>query len=140
MRTHSRYPACMPKNPFGHIDLRVLDLPAALPLYDALMPELGLTGVRIGEGWKTFVGEREQPGNAFLPIQEDPRHVPNANRMAFWVESREEVERLARLVTAVGATVESGPRECPEYSATYYAVFFEDASGNKLEVYYRREP
>lgn len=130
----------MPKNPFGHIDLRVRDLAAALPLYEALMPELGLTGVRAGEGWKTFVGESQQPGNAFLPIQEDPRHVPNANRMAFWVASREEVERLARVVAAAGATMESGPRECPEYSASYYAVFFADASGNELEVYFRLEP
>jgi hypothetical protein len=31
----------------------------------------------------------------------------------------------------------SGPRACPEYSPTYYAVFFADTSGNKLEIYHR---
>lgn len=126
----------MARNSFGHIDLRVRDLEAALPLYAALMPELGMPGERVGEGWKTFVGERPQPGKPFLPIQEDREHVANANRIAFWVDSREEVERLAALIASVGAKIESGPRDCPEYSATYYAVFFEDASGNKLEIYH----
>ena len=127
----------MSQNSFGHIDLRVRDLAKALPLYAALMPELGFGGERVGAGWKTFVGDGELLGRPFLPIQEDPKHVPNANRIAFWVSSREEVERLARIVQEAGAMIESGPRDCPEYSPTYYAVFFEDASGNKLEVYYR---
>jgi predicted enzyme related to lactoylglutathione lyase len=31
------------RNPFGHVDLRVRDLGAALPFYEALLPELGFT-------------------------------------------------------------------------------------------------
>jgi hypothetical protein len=31
-------------------------------------------------------------------------------------------------------------RECPEYSPSYYAVFFEAPSGNCLEVCHRSEP
>jgi len=126
----------MPRNPFGHVDLRVRSLERTLPLYAALMPELGLSGERSGEGWHTYVGEGPQPGKAFLPIQEAPDHVPNANRLAFWVATREEVDRLAEVARGAGARIESGPRDCPEYSATYYAVFFEDADGNKLEVYH----
>ena len=33
-----------------------------------------------------------------------------------------------------GAANLSGPRDCPEYSATYYAAFFEDPCGNALEI------
>lgn len=127
----------MSLNPFGHIDLRVKDLALALPLYEALMPELGMSGTREGPGWKTFVGEGTPPAQAFLPIEEDPEHRPNANRIAFWAKSREEVERLFHIIQSAGATIESGPRECPEYSPTYYGLFFRDASDNPLEICHR---
>jgi predicted enzyme related to lactoylglutathione lyase len=29
------------RNPFGHIDLRVSSMQAALPFYEALLPDLG---------------------------------------------------------------------------------------------------
>ncbi len=120
----------------GHIDLRVRSLAEALPLYSVMMPALGFTTQREGPGWTTFAQTKPQPGQQFLPMVEDPDHNPNANRIAFCVESREEVERLAELVGQAGATIESGPRDCPEYWPTYYAVFFEDTCGNKLEVYH----
>ena len=67
-------------------------------------------------------------------IIHDPDHLPNANRVAFWVESRDEVDRLARVVRSAGARNVSGPKDMPEYTPTYYAVFFEDPWGNPLEV------
>lgn len=121
---------------FGHIDLRLRNLAADIPLYSALMPALGFTTERQGAGWHTFARTEAQPGQQFLPICEDPEHVPNANRIAFCVESREEVEHVAAIVRDAGAAIESGPRDCPEYWPTYYAVFFEDNCGNKLEVYH----
>jgi len=30
-----------------------------------------------------------------------------------------------------------GPVPCPEYTEKYYAVFFKDPDGNRLEVVYR---
>lgn len=126
----------MAHNPFGHIDLRVRDLEAALPLYSELMPAVGFPGRREGEGWVTFVGEGEQPGRPFIWMSEEPAHLGNANRTAFWVATRADVDRVAALLGEVGATIESGPRDCPEYWPTYYAVFFRDPSGNALEVYH----
>jgi predicted lactoylglutathione lyase len=67
---------------------------------------------------------------------EDRNHKPNANRIAFWAESRERVDEIGELLQAAGALNISGPRACPEYSPTYYAVFFEDPFGNCLEVCY----
>ena len=54
--------------------------------------------------------------------------------MAFWVESREEVDRIAQLLREAGANDLSGPKLMPEYLPTYYAVFFADPWGNPLEV------
>ena len=53
------------------------------------------------------------------------------------VTSREEVERMAAVVRSAGGRITSGPKVYPEYRGTYFAVFFEDPSGNRLEVVYR---
>ena len=54
--------------------------------------------------------------------------------IAFVASSREEVDRLAAVAVEAGARNMSGPRACPEYGPTYYAAFFDDPCGNKLEV------
>jgi catechol 2,3-dioxygenase-like lactoylglutathione lyase family enzyme len=62
--------------------------------------------------------------------------VPNENRIAFWVERPEEVDRIAALLEPAGALELSGPKRMP-YGPDYYAVFFADPSGNRLEIYHR---
>ena len=43
-------------------------------------------------------------------------------------------DEIAALALEAGARNMSGPRACPEYSPTYYAAFFDDPSGNPLEI------
>lgn len=133
-----RYPSPMKQAQatIGHFDLRVTSLSEALHLYSRMMPALGYNSQRKGDGWHSFVRDGELPARSFLPLIEDPAHQPNGNRLAFWVSSRGEVERLAEIVKQTGARTESGPRDCPEYASTYYALFFEDPCGNKLEIYH----
>ncbi|NGZ04570.1 MAG: glyoxalase, partial [Nitrospira sp. WS238] len=67
----------------------------------------------------------------FFGVTESPSHVANACRIAFWVDNREEVDRLATIVRQAGARNIEGPLcEDPQY----YAVFFEGPSGNRLEI------
>lgn len=124
-------------NPFGHVDLRVNDAQKALAFYSKLLPELGFTRTFHGGGWHVFAAEGELPQAAYFAFTEKPGHVPNANRIAFSVSSREEVDRIAQVVReAGGAEIDDGPAPQP-YSGTYYAVYFNDPSGNRLEVYHR---
>jgi catechol 2,3-dioxygenase-like lactoylglutathione lyase family enzyme len=125
-------------NPFGHVDLRVSDLDAALRFYDALLPALGLTERYHGDEWKVWATTDPLPSTAYFAVTEEAEHVPNANRIAFRVESSAEVDRVAGVVRRAGATELSGPKSMP-YSPGYYAVFFADPSGNRLEVYVRPE-
>ena len=72
-----------------------------------------------------------------MAITEDAGHRPNLNRVAFWAPSREDVERLADVVRRAGGRITSGPKLFPEYPGAYFAVFFEDPSGNRLEIVHR---
>jgi predicted lactoylglutathione lyase len=70
---------------------------------------------------------------------EDPNHQPNGTRIAFWVNSSAEVDRVAEIIQRAGAKNIEGPLSNPEYNETYYAVFFDDPSGNRLEVVHRQK-
>ena len=56
--------------------------------------------------------------------------------LAFRAESREQVDRLADDLSSFGGTLLDPPREYPEYVPGYYAVFFADPDGIKLELVY----
>ncbi len=118
-----------------HIDLRVKDRTRAEPFYRQLLPALGLTVERSDSHWCTFY----EPGAgavSFFGFTEDRQHQPNETRIAFWAESRAEVDRLAELVRQAGAQNIDGPALEPDYSPPggYYALFFDDPSGNRLEI------
>ncbi len=118
---------------FDHIDLRAPDLGAVTPFYEKLLPALGFTRDLTIEGWAEFFNKGHGP-TEFFGITESPSHQPNENRIAFWAESTAEVDQLATLLTEIGARNIEGPGyEVPGY----YAVFFEDPAGNRLELCHR---
>jgi hypothetical protein len=49
------------------------------------------------------------------------------------VRTREDVDAVARVLADLGVTA-STPRRYPEYNSEYYATFFEDPDGIRLEV------
>ena len=115
-----------------HTDTRVSDLARARPLYDALLPALGYTRVTGDESCIYY----HLPGDDvdFFGINTDPGHHPNGTRIAFGAASREQVDQLAAIAKAAGANAFESPHLCVEYAPDYYAAFFEDADGNKLEI------
>ena len=82
-------------NPFGHIDLRVRDLEAATPFYDALLPSLGFSERYHGGDWKVWATTDQFPNAAYFAVTEDPAHTANATRIALQVTSAAEVDRVA---------------------------------------------
>ena len=115
-----------------HIDLRVSNIAKVRPLYDALLSALGYTRVNSDAAHIYY----HLPGDDvdFFGINADPEHRANGTRIAFAAASREHVDELAGLAHAAGARAFEPPHLCSEYSPTYYAAFFEDSDGNKLEV------
>lgn len=119
---------------FDHIDLRVRSLAEARSFYMQLLPALGFPTFYETPLGLVYDAIRGHPKPEFIGLIEDPHHRPNATRIAFWAESKEEVERIAKIVVAAGTRNVEGPMFCPEYSPTYYGKFFNDPSGNRLEV------
>jgi glyoxylase I family protein len=127
-----------------HVDLVVSSLERSLPFYRGLMERLGTlheSEVR-GERGETIhylspreasgaVGIREKQADAHgVPYE---RYAVGVHHVAFHAPSRDVVDETARWVEQAGGTIESTPREY-DYSPGYYAVFFHDHDGIKLEV------
>jgi catechol 2,3-dioxygenase-like lactoylglutathione lyase family enzyme len=119
---------------FDHVDLRVRNLAEAKAFYSVFLPAIGFPDFGETSIGIAYDARGEHPKPEFIGLIEDPAHVPNATRLAFWADSKAEVDRVAEVVRSAGARNTEGPIFCPEYSPTYYALFFEDPSGNRLEV------
>lgn len=118
---------------YDHIDLRVTALDTAAPFYETLLPALGFSRRIELDGWLQY--EAADHGvTAFFAVTESPTHVPNENRIAFWSPSVEDVDALANVADLAGAKNMEGPMA---YAPGYYAVFFEDPSGNRFEICHR---
>lgn len=117
---------------FNHIDLRVPSLAEVRQFYTMLLPALGFSKDASAGEWFTFEAENRARGSEFFGITESPRHVPNETRIAFWAENNDEVDRLAEVVRRAGGRNIDGPGY--DEGPGYYAVFFEDPCGNRLEI------
>jgi glyoxylase I family protein len=123
-----------------HLDLVVTDFERSLEFYRELLRPLGYTREN------PIVGERGehvlylgQPGGDSISLraaQSDvahDRYAVGVHHVALAVDSRQVVDERAAWLRSVGATIESGPEEY-DYSPGYYAVFFYDPDGIKLEL------
>ena len=118
-----------------HVDLRVRNRTAATRFYDSLLSVLG--AVRSDSAdfatWRIPSSEgssREEPDS--FGITEDPNHVAGAIRIAFRAPSRDIVDAVAALAPSIGAR--NVEMDDGMYGPEFYAVFFDDPDGNRLEV------
>lgn len=123
-----------------HVFIAVNDIARARPFYAALMPRLGYPGTWDFDGSGQSIGYLGS-GGSFWVKQADPKFrgdTFNKDRVglceiAFRAENRAQIDALARDLPAMGGTVTEGPQEYPHYVPGYYAVFFTDPEGIKLE-------
>lgn len=128
--------AVVNRYPLDHVDHRVRSIEALRGFYDRLMPALGYTHVdNCGAALEYYCPDE---ANQFFGLHELTGHAPSDTRIAFAAATRADVDRIGSLLADLGARAIDGPQECPDYIQPYYAVFFEDPEGNKLEVCCRR--
>ena len=125
---------------FDHIDLRVKDMAVATKFYGKFLPQLGFVHEKPGRYFHAFYSAGGDRPSEFFCVSPDKNHKPNRTRIAFWADTRAEVDRVAKLVREVGGKKLEGPEICEGYSPGYYAFFFEDPDRNKLEICCRERP
>ena len=123
-----------------HFDLVVSSLERSLPIYRELLGPLGYTGTSeiIGERGERVVylkGQRVVPVSLREAQTEGPydRYRVGIHHVAFQAPSRDAVDERLRWVREAGLEVEDDPREY-DYRPGYYAGFFYDPDGIKLEI------
>lgn len=133
----------MAKGDISHIDLTVTDAKRSVAFYDAVLKYLGFQGGPFqGDGRE--VGGWLNPATGFnisihlaKPQSADTRHdryAPGLHHLAFDADSREDVDGLHELLLEMNATILDPAGEY--YDGGYYAVFFADPDGLKLECVY----
>ncbi len=122
-----------------HIDLVVSSIERSLPFYRELLAPLGYHRISEVEGergetiWylsgpSVAIGLREAQSEGG-----HDRYAVGVHHIAFDAWSRAAVDDRAEWLVGRGAEIESGPEEYA-YQPGYYAVFFYDPDGIKLEV------
>jgi glyoxylase I family protein len=127
-----------------HLDLAVTDLERSLRFYVELLRPLGYvrTSEIEGEQGERVVYVGRPGGFGSLSVREAKgdrsydRYDVGIHHIAFSAVSRAVVDDRADWLRANGHTIESGPEEY-DYTPGYYAVFFYDPDGIKLEILHR---
>lgn len=127
----------------GHVDLVCRDLVRSVAFYRAVFGPLGL------EAPELFDGERGEqihylrfPGAGSGSIglrqafeeQEFELYAPGFHHLSFVVETRQDVDAAHGSAVEAGAEILHAPQLWPQYHSAYYATFFGDPDGFRLEV------
>jgi glyoxylase I family protein len=126
-----------------HLDLVVSDVERSTRFYSELLRGLGWSGTLDLEGERgekiwylqaqdTWVGLRQKQSDAHAVPYD--RYAVGVHHVAFEAASRDAVDRCWAWVLTQSVETESAPKEFPHYVPGYYAAFFFDPDGIKLEV------
>ncbi|HEY7207477.1 MAG TPA: VOC family protein [Gaiellaceae bacterium] len=124
----------------NHVDLVVSSIERSLPFYRELLGPLGWHRISEVEGERgetifyltgpeTAIGLREAQSDGL----EHDRYRVGLHHLCFEAPTRAAVDERADWLHDQGARIESGPEEFA-YTPGYYAVFFYDPDGIKLEI------
>ena len=128
-----------------HLDLTVRDPWASRAFYAAV---LGFMGYREVAGHDRGFDYDLATPDGFCSIgimkaqgpnagRAHDRYSPGLHHVAWTAESRADVDRLHDLLKEIGAAVLDAPADYPRYGPGYYAVFFADPDGLKLEFVHK---
>ena len=126
-----------------HIYLAVRDLETSKRFYDVVMKILGFRSGRFQIDGDTHASYYNRHfGFVLRPARSNAAHDPYAaglHHFCLRVDSSADVDTIAGQLRDAGIAIEA-PRLYPQYAPDYYAVFFDDPDGIRLEVTnYRQE-
>jgi len=130
-----------------HLQITVKDFAEAETFYDKLMPILGFDLGKKNKGrvdasdfdvieyvHPNIVIGINSPRESLKNEEVHRRRPGSVHHLAFRAKSQQEVDEVAEKISAIGANVVDGPRIFPQHGENYYAFFFKDPGGIKLEI------
>ncbi len=130
-----------------HIQITVKSFPEAVAFYDKLMPILGFDLSHRSEGrvdahdfdvveyfHANIVVGINSPRTSVAEDQVHRRRPGSLHHLAFRAASPAEVDLVYEQIVTIGAEIVHPPQYFPQHGEAYYATFFKDPGGIKLEV------
>ncbi len=124
--------------PLDHLGINVPDVGVARDYYDALTPLVGFEPFVDGDDWFSYAPAGGEGTQLFFYTAREAggysRDRAGLQHLCFTVGSRREVDAAHEWARDRGDEVLHAPRTFPEYHPDYYATFWLDPHGFKLEV------
>ena len=123
----------------GHLAVNVPDLAAAKRYYHRLMPHVGFEPfIDADDEFALMPADGKRGTYLFFYPAEEPgeysRRRTGLQHLAFMVPTRSAVHSVHDLVLELGGEVLHEPQEFPQYGSPYFATFWLDPFGLKLEA------
>ena len=121
----------------GYVVLGTNDLPRAASFYDELLAEMGVTRMmEFGGRGYAWAAAMDKPMLCVMtPYDNQPATVGNGVMAGIAADSQEQVDRLYQKALELGGADEGAPGLRPEGGEGFYAAYFRDLDGNKLDVF-----
>lgn len=121
----------------GYVILGTNDLPRAAAFYDTLLAQIGVTRMmEFGDRGYAWAAAMDHPMLCIMtPFDGQPATVGNGVMAGISVDSHEKVDRVHAKAIELGGADEGAPGVRPVGGDGFYAGYFRDLDGNKLDVY-----
>lgn len=118
----------------GYVTVGTNDMARAARFYDELLTVLGAKRMIDTDSFKGWTTDRKAAALAIAkPFDGKPATVGNGVMVAIAASSREQVDEIHAKALALGGTDEGKPGD---RGGNFYAGYFRDLDGNKLNVYF----
>ena len=118
----------------GYVTLGTNDLERAAAFYDALLAEIGATRFMEFDTFIAWAVDPDKPGLALTrPFDGKAATVGNGVMVALAVDSRDKVNAVHAKALSLGGKDEGAPG--PRGDSGFYAGYFRDPDGNKLNAF-----
>ena len=118
----------------GYVTVGTNNFDEATKFYDELLGSIGAGRFMEDERFVAWATEMGAPAfSVCKPFDGNAATVGNGVMVALVVDSREKVDALHAKALALGGTDEGAPGQ---RSDTFYAGYFRDLDGNKLNAFY----